>query len=295
MSKFHGAWPALATPFTAHNEVNTPVLTAFTRYLIGKGVDGFYVAGSTGEGIYMSVEERQRVAETVVTEARGKVPVIVHVGTMVVRDAVTLSQHAAAIKADGIASIIPANFTNLDSVYDYYVALSQAAPDVPLFCYLLNPNFDAVALMRRLKPIANLSGAKYTGPNMVEMRQIIDLGAGQWTIFSGMDEQCLYARMNGADGCIGSTLNYMPGVYKAIYRMLETGAFSLAQDLQYRANRTTLAMIDINYWGAMKDVISRLGFDYGQPRLPARPLTAAQRDSLWQALEALNFGEFTAM
>jgi N-acetylneuraminate lyase len=54
MSLFHGVWPALVTPFTNNNAVNTPVLQGLVDYLINKKVDGFYVCGSTGEGVLMS-------------------------------------------------------------------------------------------------------------------------------------------------------------------------------------------------------------------------------------------------
>ncbi len=80
MRSFNGVWPALVTPFTAENTVNVTVLRELVEYLIDKRVDGFYVCGTTGEGIYMSVEERKLVAETVLEQVSGRVPAIVHVG-----------------------------------------------------------------------------------------------------------------------------------------------------------------------------------------------------------------------
>lgn len=58
---FHGAWPALITPATADGEVNCAVLRDLVEYLIGKGIGGLYVCGSTGEGLQLSVEERVQV------------------------------------------------------------------------------------------------------------------------------------------------------------------------------------------------------------------------------------------
>ena len=49
-----------------------PRVRALTRYLIGKGVKGLYVGGSSGECIYQSVEERKLVLENVMAEAKGK-------------------------------------------------------------------------------------------------------------------------------------------------------------------------------------------------------------------------------
>src|SRR5690606_3520032 len=97
MALFQGAWPALLTPFTTDDQVNYPVLHDVVEFLLSKGIGGFYVCGSTGEGIYMSLEERKKVAASVVEQVAGRVPVIVHVGTMVTRDAGELASHAQQI------------------------------------------------------------------------------------------------------------------------------------------------------------------------------------------------------
>ena len=76
MRHFQGAWPALVTPFTADGKVNVPVLRRLVDYLLGKGVGGFYVCGSTGEGIYLSLPERKLVLETVIEQVNRRAPAI---------------------------------------------------------------------------------------------------------------------------------------------------------------------------------------------------------------------------
>ena len=79
-AKFHGAWPALLTPAADDGGVNEAVLRDLTDTLIGKGIGGLYLCGSTGEGVFMSVAERKQVTDVVMDQTRGRVPVIVHVG-----------------------------------------------------------------------------------------------------------------------------------------------------------------------------------------------------------------------
>src|SRR6476659_3906336 len=189
MAIFKGAWPALLKPFTADDQVNFPVLHGVVDYLLAKGVDGFYVCGSTGEGVYMSVDERKKVTEAVIEQVGGRVPVVAHVGTMVARDAVELAQHAQKAGADAIASIIPPQFVSVPSIVDYYAALSQTAANIPLLSYIFGGPADAVALMRALLPIPTVAGCKYTGPNMFELRLLVELaneyqGPHKWTVFS---------------------------------------------------------------------------------------------------------------
>lgn len=295
MRQFQGAWPALVTPFTADNRVNIPVLRQLVDYLIDQGSGGLYVCGSTGEGIYMTVAERKRVLETVVEQVNRRVPVIAHVGTVALPDATTLAGHAQAVGADGAASIIPPLYNTVPSTVAYFTALGAAAPELPLLTYIFGGPADAVALMRALMGIPTLAGSKYTGPNMFEFRRIVELGEGEWTVFSGMDEQCAFAAMFGASGNIGSTLNYMVGLYRAIHTAVQQGDLARAVELQLAANQITGAMIDGGFMGSLKAVMTRLGFDCGACRLPNRTLTADQQTALFVQLDALNFDALTQM
>lgn len=295
MKQLHGAWPALVTPFTQTNEVNTPVLRRIVDYLVNKEIGGLYVCGSTGEGIYMTSAERKLVLETVIEQVNGRVPVIAHVGAVATSDATTLAHHAQQVGADGIASIIPPLYRSSESIVDYFTALGAAAPETPLFTYIFGGPIDAVALMKAMSNIPTLAGSKYTGPNMFEFRRIIDLGGGQWTVFSGMDEQCLFAAMFGASGNIGSTLNYMAGPYREIHKAVAQGDHARATALQLRVNGITGHLIDVGFMGALKVVMTHLGFDCGATRLPNAMLPQEQRQPLFQQLERAGFDQLVEM
>jgi len=297
MTGFGGAWPALITPAAADGGVNISVLRELTAYLLEKGIGGLYLCGSTGEGIYMSVEERMQVVEAVQEVVKGRVPTIVHVGSVATRDAVVLAKHAEQAGADGVASVLPVGGRGLESTYLHYQAIGAAVPDLPFFPYLFGARTDAATLMRELLlRIPNLSGAKYTGPNMFELKHLVDLGAGResWTIFSGMDAQCVFAAMFGAPGNIGGTLNYMPGVYREIHRCCRAGDLGQALDLQKRANRVTSVVHSFGQ-GAAREMMRMLGFDCGEPRLPRPPLPPEKREALRQRLAEAGFAEMAAL
>ena len=295
MSSFNGAWPALVTPFTDEDKVNVGVLRELVEYLIDKGVGGFYVCGGTGEGLFMVPEERKLVTKIVVDQVNGRVPVIAHIGSMIVGDAVQLAEHAQEVGAAGISSVIPPMFQNSESLYTYFARVGAAAPNIPLLTYIFGGPTDAVALMRQLMDIPTVAGAKYTGPNMYEFREIVELRGDNWSIFSGMDEQCIYAAMQGACGNIGSTLNYIPGIYREIHDSYKRGNIAQGQHLQVRANQVTRVLFSFGFFGALKEVMRMLGFDCGQPRLPHVPFAEGKRDDLRAQLEAIDFFTVAAM
>jgi len=299
MKAFSGAWPALLTPVDTSGSVDVTAARKLIDYLLGKGADGFYVCGSTGQGVYMSVAQRKLMLETAIEQINGRVPVIVHIGSMVAHDAVDLTRHAQAAGADGISSIIPPQYTAIDTLFAYFSAIADAGPDLPLLPYVFSSSINIVAFMRKLMEIPNVTGTKYTGPNMCEFNEIMQMGhalrPGYWTIFSGMDEQCLYAAMSGSSGNIGSTLNFMMGIYKAIHAAHRAGDLAGANELQLRANEVMRTAIRFGFTGAMREMMDMLGVPVGPPLLPGLPFAQEQRVALHAALSAVGFEEIAEM
>lgn len=295
MRTFEGCWPALLTPYTPQDDVNVEVLRALVDHLLARGVSGFYVCGSTGEGPLQTVQERILVTETVLDQVAGRVPVIVHVGAAALKDARRLAEHARSAGAAGVSSILPPVLYDAHGIVPFFEAIAAAAAELPFLSYLFGSSRDAAALMRDLGHIPNLAGTKYTGPNMYEMNQLVRFRSDGWTVFSGMDEQAALARMYGAAGCIGSTLNIMPGVYREIYASLAAGDAPRALDLQQRANRVTGLLLDIGFAAALREALRVLGFDCGRPRLPNVPAAEAQLAALRAGLHEAGFAELAAL
>lgn len=295
MRTFQGAWPALVTPFNPDDTINTNVLQDMVEYHLTKGVGGFYLCGSTGEGMFLSVAERKLVTEVVLSQVNGRVPTIVHVGAVVARDAADLAYHAAERGAAGISSVLPPLFDNVPSLYAYFEMLARAAPGLALLPYLYGGPTNAVTLMRQLMPIPTIAGAKYTGPNMYEFSQIVALKPDAWAVFSGMDEQCLFAAMSGASGNIGSTVNLMPGVYREIHKSYQAGDLARGLELQRRANAVTTTLIESDLMAALKMALEMLGFPCGGLRLPRLMPDGNARSSLYARLEACGLLELAGL
>jgi N-acetylneuraminate lyase len=295
MRTFKGVWPAIVTPFGARGGVDEKVARGFVDYLLARGVEGFYVCGSTGQGPVMSVAERKQMTTAVIEQVAGRVPVIAQVGALAIPDAVDLAHHARDAGAAAVSSWIPPIYADAESLCAYYTALAAAVPDLPMLPYVSGGAVSPLALIKRLAPIPNLGGTKYTGPNMFELKAVVDLRASDWSIFSGMDEQCVYGAQAGAHGCIGSTMNVMPGIYKRIRAHVVAGQLAPALELQARANRVTATMIAAGYDGALREAIGVLGFDCGDPRLPGKRMDAAARKALRADLAKVGFEEIAAM
>ena len=131
---FTGSGVALVTPID-DGGVNEPVLRELVRFHLREGTDALVVNGSTGEATTMSPDEQRRVAEIVVSDAAGKLPVIVGCGGSDTAAVTRLAEAARAVGADAIlVSPPPYNKPPQRGIVEHYRRVIDAA-DLPCIVY----------------------------------------------------------------------------------------------------------------------------------------------------------------
>lgn len=291
---FTGVIPALLTPFTADDRVDVPALEKLIQYELDGGVSGLYVTGSTGEGISMTEEERQLVAEVSVKTVAGKIPIIVHVGATATGVCQRLAHHAEKIGAAAVASVPPFYYAvGAKGVEDHYRLIGQASK-LPLYIYNL-PGATGVNvgtdLISRLFHDGVIHGLKFTASDMLAFRDIIDACEGKLNVISGPDELFLPFLVMGAQGGIGSTYNPMPRVYVNLFNAFKAGNLKRAQELQYFIDRYVLVLFRYGVMAGVKATMGWMGVEVGEPRRPIVPMTAEQKANLRKELDAMNYFE----
>ena len=293
MFQLTGIMSALLTPFDGEGNVNFTVLSDLVEWQLSQGIAGFYILGSTGEGLLMSEDERRCVAEAVVRQVKGRAPVVVHVGSLTTRAACALATHAAEIGADATSSIPPFYYNvGPEGVKQYYTQVA-AASGLPFYIYNIPATTGvnvAVDIVREMiTTVPNLRGMKYTGYDMYSLRKIIELDEGRFNVLSGADEIMVSAQAMGADGAIGTTENLLPRLFVDAYTAFRSGDVKTAENLQAKINWTVNAFLSFPSLGAVKEIMRLLGFDLGNPRPPLLALTDAQRGRLRETLEEIGF------
>jgi N-acetylneuraminate lyase len=298
MTSFHGVWPALLTPLTANDEVNIPALHRLLDYVLGAGMYGVYLCGSSGEAVLLSPEERMCLAEATVSHVAGQVPVMVHVGAASTRDAVALARHARDIGADAVSSVTPFYYrVDPSGLMAHYRRIAQAA-QLPVYVYNIPDATGVNVTVRVLQELLDLGciqGLKYTSYNLLEMRQIIEACGDRLTVLSGLDEIFLPCLMMGVQGGIGTTYNCLPHLFVELYDAWCKGDIGRAQELQFVVDRIVLALARYNVIPSVKVAMRFLGLDCGHPRLPLCPLTDEEETRLRTDLERAGFFDHAVM
>jgi len=283
--EFFGVYAALLTPFEEKGGVKEKGLRALSRFLVAKGLHGLYICGSTGEGIFMTTEERMRVAEIVKDEIGNKAKIICHIGGATnTNEAVKLARHAAKIKMDGLSSIPPIYYQqNAEGIRNYYRTLAEST-GLPFIMYYI-PQTTGVTMTGQniadLAKIKNMTGIKYTGSDFYILQDLINKTGGKWNALSGPDEMFLPALTMGVDGSIGSTQNCIPEVFLGIYESFMRGDIQTAMRLQRRVTEAVNITGKRGWVISRKTVLKFRGIDAGYSRAPLQvKLSAAEEKDL---------------
>ena len=139
--RLQGCYVTLPTMFRddAELSVDLDAMRRHVRFLVDGGITtgtGVLLAGgAAGDFSTMTFDERVAVTEAVVSEAAGRVPVVMGGQTTSTRELVRLARKAAEIGADFMQVSPPFYFAHTqDDFYDY-VAAAAAASDVGLVVY----------------------------------------------------------------------------------------------------------------------------------------------------------------
>ena len=135
-AKLEGILIPMPTAFKEDGAVDESGCDALIEFYIAAGVQGFFALGTHGQGMVLEMDERRKVAERIVSRVRGRIPVVLHVGTANTYSSIELARHAAGLGVDSIAVVPPYYYPHNDyEVYAHYKAIARAVPGVPLFIY----------------------------------------------------------------------------------------------------------------------------------------------------------------
>jgi dihydrodipicolinate synthase/N-acetylneuraminate lyase len=282
----------LPTVFDGSGEVDEPLMRDMVQFYLGAGVHALFVCGSFGQGPAMRTDQRQHVAQLVVEEVRGRIPVVIHVGTVDPYSAVELGQHARSIGADAIGLVGPFYYT--DRTHDELVLHFQMVDDavqLPILVYN-NPGYQGYvitpALMQRLvAAIPRIFGAKLamgTIPEALEYLRLIP-GFAPFILGNGL----MPGMREGIVGTVSPPLAATPELGVDLIRAIDEGRDEDALRLQDMASVVNDELI--RYWRkygriAFGEALRALGFPIKQyPRWPTPTMSEEDRHDMLAMLK----------
>ena len=134
--KIEGILMPMPVAFKQDGAIDHKGTDAIIDFYLDAGVHGFFPLGTHGQGMVMEIDERKKVAEQIVNRVKGRVPVVMHIGTANTLSSIELAKHAVSLGVDAVGVVPPYYYPHDDwEVYAHYKAIAKSVPGTPMFIY----------------------------------------------------------------------------------------------------------------------------------------------------------------
>jgi 4-hydroxy-tetrahydrodipicolinate synthase len=283
-----GIIPAMVTPVTSDGKINVEALRKLTNYLIQGGVHGLFPAGSQGEFYALTFEEKKRVIEVVVEEAKGRVPVYAGTGAVTTREAVALTKMAEEAGVSAVSILTPFFIRpNEEELFEHYSAISKATR-LPVLLYN-NPQRTGVNIsaefVARASRVENIVGIKDSSGDLTLTSEYIRRTSDKFSVLAGRDTLIYGTLCYGGKGAIAATANVAPKVVVEIYEAFQAGDWKRSLEAQFRLAPLRLAFDLGTFPVVIKEALNLLGIDAGVGIPPVGGITPKAKAELKKILK----------
>jgi len=209
-SDLNGIIPAVIVPMGEDYALDIPAFRRYLEWAISQGAVGLAVNVDTGEGPYLTADERAEVIRTTREVAAGRCFIVAGVGGPSTSQAMINARAARDSGADALLVFPTPAFLNdpLDPriMVDYHRAIADAS-GLPLIVFQLGPifggvNYPAQALTETLAlpSVIGLKDASFDAQRFVQTRDIVHQADHPITLLTGNDNFLLESFLLGATG-----------------------------------------------------------------------------------------------
>lgn len=205
-----GIIPAVIVPMRADYSIDFDAFRRYLEWVVSLKPVGLAVNVDTGEGPYLTPDERIQVIQTAREAAGGRCAIIAGVGGPGTLTAIANAKAASQAGADALLVFPTPAFLNdpLDTriIYDYHLAIAEAS-GLPLIVFQLGPIFggvnyppEALAKVLELPQVAGLKDASFDAQRFAMTRDIVRGADHPVTLLTGNDNFILESFLLGAEG-----------------------------------------------------------------------------------------------
>lgn len=291
--RLKGVFTALLTPYQENGKIDKSSVKRLVDFSLKAGINGFYVGGSTGEGVLMTMEERSELFKIVAEANAGRGVLIGHVGSTSTEEAVRLSEVIRDLHYDAVSAVPPFYYGhNFETIKEYYKDIAKCGLPVVIYNFPLAGNFSLTP--EKLKEMMDgndkIVAIKHTSLDLFALDRFKRL-KNLPVVFNGYDEMLAAGLIMGADGGIGSTYNFMPHKIVSIYNAFQAGDLNNIMKLQKEVNVIIEKMLMLSSTCGMinceKELLTMMGIPMGRCKKPFIPANNEVREGLKDIAEKL--------
>ena len=287
--KLGGIVTAMITPFGKDKFVDFDESVRLAKWLVERGNDGLVIAGSTGEGQTLTVDERMTLFRTIKREIGDTAAIIGNCGTNDTHTSCALAEEVAAEGVDALLMVVPYyNKPTQDGMIAHFSEVAKVSTK-PIIIYNIPGRTCANMLPATLLELAhrheNIRGVKESSGDISQFADILRDCPKDFVFFCGDDHLFLPSLALGGDGVVGVATHLCAQEFREMRKALHEGRIADAAKIHFELTPLFKALFATSNPIPIKWAMKELGFQVGSPRLPLTPMPEALKGQLRPLLQ----------
>ncbi len=289
---WEGIFAALTTPFVGE-EISLEKLKDNIGRYNATGLAGYVVLGSTGESVFLSDAEAERLVAAAKPSAKPDKVLIVGASHESSRQSVELANRLAGLGADAVLIKPPHYYKSRmspEALRRFYLRVADESR-IPVIIYNIPQNTGVPvepALVVELARHPNIAGIKDSSGVLANLAEAHPQAPADFRFFVGTGSLLLPGLLLGASGGILAMASAVPELCVRLYTFFREGKLTEAKKLQLDLVPLNKALTQTMGIAAIKYALDLLGYCGGIPRPPLLPLSDADKAAIRDLLRQLN-------
>jgi 2-dehydro-3-deoxy-D-pentonate aldolase len=292
--KISGIYTPLVTPLAGQDALDERALAGLIEHVIGGGVHGIFVLGTTGEGPLLSQKLRLSVISRAAAAIAGRVPLLVGVTGSSFTENLELACASASAGAKAVVYAGPLYAPLAQDALAAHVERFATQCPLPVFLYNMPSHtnlFFEPATVLRLSGVRGIAGLKDSSGNLMYLQKVARAVGPDFPVFVGPEEMLYPALLGGAVGGVNGGSNLWPELFVALYEATVRGDHEEAIRLQRVSIELSEAVYSGGYLAGLKAAMAARGLCGATM---AEPGVALNAEAAARIAEALARPEFAA-
>jgi len=283
---FEGLTVAMVTPFR-DGEIDYEATARLVDHMLGNGVEGLVVSGSTGEAATCTLDERRKLWAFVKERAKGRGFVIAGTGTNDTAQTISITRMAEELGMDGALVVTPFyNKPTPKGQVAHFTAVARSTR-LPIVLYNVPGRTGTNTMPETLEKVHDI-------PNIVAVKEAsgsLDQASAikarvKLTLLSGDDSLTLPMIAVGAQGIISVAGQVAPREMRQLTDLARAGKMAEAETVHRRLLPLFKALFIESNPGPVKYLLSAMRLIGNELRLPLVPVEPATEKAVLDGARA---------
>lgn len=292
---YHGVIPPIITPVDEKENVDEKGFRELLNHCVDRGLHGIFVAGSNGETMALTQEQRDNAIRIAVDEVGSKVPVmsgVMDTSTRRVIENIKKMEDFGG-KCAVITPIFYARHTSQDETVRLFEEASRQT-SCDLMIYNI-PMFTGLKLtadtVLKLAKIDKVVGVKDSSGDFGEFQKVLRVYADnpKFSVLQGSTAVSAGSMLEGADGYVPSIAPLFPELFTKMYDYAVAGNIGKTLELNAIVAETQKILgLCKNATASNKFALSLLGFTHKRVIAPQDGTTEADERAITSKVDEVN-------